>query len=87
VTDAGLSHLMNMKKLNHLTITGTFTEGGLKQLAHLPALGYLNFNTKSQASSAVEKYLKANLTHLYTFRINGVDSSGKNNLRAAGVSK
>lgn len=37
LTDKGLSYLTNMKKLNHLKITGAFSDEGLRHLEGLKA--------------------------------------------------
>lgn len=64
ITNKGLSYLTQMKKLNHLTLTGNFTDEGLRHLEGLKALSLLRIYSSDNFSPAALQQLKNSLPNL-----------------------
>lgn len=69
LTDKGLAYLANMKKLDHLTLTGDFTDDGLRHLEGLTELGYLNVTSGGAFSNEALERLRKSLPKIQVFRV------------------
>jgi len=64
ITNKGLSYLTQMGRLNHLTLTGVFTDEGLRHLEGLKALSLLRIYSSDNFSPAALQQLKNSLPNL-----------------------
>ena len=64
LTDAGLQYVANMNKLDHLIISGDFTDQGLNHLERLKGLTYLRIISANPLSTAVLQRLQSQLPNL-----------------------
>lgn len=69
LTDTSLSCLTNMKKLNHLNVTGNFTDNGLGDLEDLKGLQHVWINTSEDFSPTALEHLQNALPNIYTFTV------------------
>ncbi len=69
LTDASLSCLTNMKKLNHLNVTGNFTDNGLGNLEGLKGLQNVWIKSSENFSPTALQRLRNNLPGIYTFDV------------------
>ena len=60
-------YYVNMKKLNHLTIMGDFTDAGLRHLEGLKTLSFLTIYSANNFSTAAVQRLKSKLPNLTRF--------------------
>jgi peroxiredoxin len=67
LTDNALSNFTNMKKLDSLTITGNFTDDGLRYLEQLKALQHLKIYSANSFSPIALQRLQDNLPSLSSF--------------------
>ena len=64
LTDEGLANLVNMKNLDHLTISGDFTDNGLRRLEDLKGLRYLHIVCENAPNPATLQRLQEKLPNL-----------------------
>jgi len=64
VTDDGLAQLANMQKLSSLTLTGNFTDIGLRHLERLKALVHLDFVAGANFSPRALNQFRKKMPHL-----------------------
>ena len=69
LTDKSLSYLANMKTLNSLTITGNFTDQGLRHLEGLKALGLLRITSQNAIKRGAVMRLRKKLPNIHTFEV------------------
>jgi Leucine-rich repeat (LRR) protein len=71
MTDRGLQHLSNLKKLNHLYIggLGDFTDNGIGRLEGFEGLRYLHVVSKNKLNPLVLKRLWNNHPNIQTLRV------------------
>ena len=71
LTDAGLAYMDGMKKLDHLSLKGNFTDAGMRQFEKHKSLGYLRVESEQAISPAAVERLHALLPNLPNLNING----------------
>ncbi len=69
LTDTSLSYLTNMTKLNHLNVTGSFTDNGLRKLEGLNGLQHVWINSSKDISAAARQQLQNSLPNLYSLNV------------------
>ena len=69
ITDRGLQYVANMRKLGHLSITGDFTDQGLRHLEALERLSALNLTSESAFSRRALNRLRNSLPSLSMFNV------------------
>lgn len=67
VTDRGLVCLAGMRRMDYLTITGSFTDAGLRHLEGLKALRSLRITSASNLGTPAKDRLHKKLPNLYSF--------------------
>jgi peroxiredoxin len=70
-TDRGLANLTDMKKLELLSVTGNFTNAGLRHLEGLAGLRSLYVKSPNTFSPAALQRLRASLPNVFTFDVAG----------------
>ena len=69
VTDLGLSYLRGLNTINHLTVTGNFSDRGARRLAGLGGISHLNITSTRGLSFQTEQYLRRSLSNLYSYNV------------------
>lgn len=73
ITDRGLQYLANMNRLNALTITGDFTDQGLRHLEGLTNVMLVRIDSGGDLSPAAVERLRKKLPNLYMLTVNQID--------------